>query len=422
MIMLKLIVISNMKKSQSKVLKVLIPNATSPKNPGDQAMLSVLIGLIKQVHRKAVITVHTTDPQLYTNSAVKINHTLYSWSVFENRSVLVRFVRLMKLLMQYVFLRIGVNHTIADKTLSQLVADYTNADLILFVGGGYLHSKKGLKQSLNVLMQAFLFKFASVFEAKKIVAPISVGPFGYAWHETIAMSALRAMDMVALREKFSFSLTQKHGLKNAVLAADHALLTYTKNNTKRKNPQKALVVGFTIRKWLQESKQAHLEASVLSALEKFALKTGASIQPIIQVDAPEYGEDDIAVTARITQALKKRSITVLPTKKVKDVLNAVTIYSDIDLLLGMRMHSNIIAATQGTPFVAISYEYKTEGIAEQLAMKKYCISCEKITSKNLYSLLIDVYTKRKSLRKKLGETVATIQHKETIQWGSYLSL
>ena len=85
------------------------------------------------------------------------------------------------------------------------------------------------------------------------------------------------------------------------------------------------------------------------------------------------------------------------------------------------MHSNILAATQGTPFLAISYEHKSEGISKYLGMEKYCIKCEKVDKENLYELLVDVYKNRNDLKNKLASSIKAIQINETQKWNKILS-
>jgi colanic acid/amylovoran biosynthesis protein len=85
------------------------------------------------------------------------------------------------------------------------------------------------------------------------------------------------------------------------------------------------------------------------------------------------------------------------------------------------MHSNILAATQGTPFVAISYEHKTEGIAKQIDMKKFCIAYEQVDKDKLYTLLISAYKNRKYLKNKLLHSLKTIRDEETQKWSDFLS-
>lgn len=408
-----------MKNVSTKPINILIPNATSPKNPGDQAILNVLIDLVKNAHPSALITVHSTDPHLYSDVKLTTKHTLYSWSVFEDRKTIARLLNVSTLLLQYLLLRNGVKNIALNKSLSSLIADYERADLILFLGGGYLRSKKGIKQALNLSMHILLFKYAALFKARKIVGPISVGPFRYAMQERAVVRELRKVEKVAIREHISHAVVKKYKLKNTVRSADHAFLLKQEQKSTKKLP-KRVVLGFTLRHWLEGEKQVHLEKSVVSAIEGFVKATGAKVQPIVQVDASEYGEDDAAINKRIARKLQNKGIDVLPVKRIRSVNEAMQIYNRLDLLLGMRMHANIFAAHQGVPFVAISYEHKTEGIARELAMGKYCVSCEEIDGENLSTLLIEAFHKRKYLGKRLKDILKNIQKTEATQWNRYL--
>ena len=80
------------------------------------------------------------------------------------------------------------------------------ADLVVFPGGGYLRSKKGITQSLNLLMYLAIFYFAKLGRAKLLVAPISFGPFAYKWHERISAHVLKKSDVIMVREKISFEM------------------------------------------------------------------------------------------------------------------------------------------------------------------------------------------------------------------------
>ncbi len=410
----------NQKLTKTKVnsLRILIPNATGPRNIGDQAMLEVLIDLIKGVHKDASITVHSTDPNMYKNGSYKTKHTLYSWSVYRETEITSRITNVSKLVIQYALLKLGIKSLRIDKGLDNLIRDYENADLIVFVGGGYLRSKKGIKQTLNLAMQLLLFRYAELFSARKIVAPISIGPFGYKWLEKIVANELKQMDLVAVREEYSYKILKKYKLKNIILSSDHALMIKKIN---KKRTESKLTFGFTIREWLKGEKHTNFENIFTETIHEFSQFTGAKIQPIVQVDASKYGEDDALTTKRVVAKLKSKNIYVLKTKTLHNVRDALGVYSTVDLLLGMRMHSNILAAIQGTPFVAISYEHKTEGIAKQLNMEKNCIKYENVDSKNLYKLLIDAYENKRDIKKQLLHSVKTIQDNETQKWNHYLS-
>jgi len=410
--------LNNFKKLKRKQIKILIPNATSPRNIGDQAMLDGLIFLLKNEYKSAKIKIHSVDPNVYDRKVdYQIDHTLYSWSVLKNRNAFPKFINLSKLVLQYIFLRLGIFGLGVDRQLTSLINDYKNADLIVFAGGGYLRSRKGIKQSLNLFMQLLHFKFAELFSAKKIVSPISVGPFGCKWQEKIVAGELSKMDLVAVREEISYKMLEKYKMKNLILSSDFALLI-KKINKKKVNSD--FTLGFTVREWLKGNKYKKFEDSFVESIQKFSKNTGAKIQPIVQVDASMYGEDDASVTKKIAEKLGKKKLGVSKIIKINNVNEALDVYSNIDLLLGMRMHSNIFAAIQGTPFVALSYEYKTEGIAKQLSMEKYCIRCEDVNKDSLYKILMDAYKNRSYLRKELINSVEEIQNREIKRWGNIL--
>lgn len=401
-----------------KNLKILIPNATSPLNLGDQVMLEELLKLLKSTHRNGEITIHSTDPKLYKkNPQYKIDHTLYSWSVFTSKKSIVRLIRLMQLIIHCLGKKYHINITLPfkdDNKIKEIINDYEKADLVVFAPGGYLRSQKGLTQTLNLFMQLVPFEFAKLFYGKIIVAPMSFGPFGYRWQERIAAKAIQGLDLVGAREKYSYRLMKDHKVNNLILSSDFALLL--KKKTGKINKSTRSVLGFTIRTWFYKKKQEDFEENVVEAIRKFSVKTNSIIQPIVQVHAPKYGEDDAIVTKKIIAKIKTKDVDLLKMKTIKNAQDALNVFSNIDLHLGMRMHSNIFAAIQGTPFVAISYEHKTEGIAEQITMGKYCINGEKVDKDNLYNLLIDAYKNRNNLRNKLLNSIKTIQDKEEKRW------
>lgn len=399
----------------------LIPNVTSAANIGDAAMLEVLISLIRTANPKAQIRIHSSEPDSYesANIAVSSNRpTLYFWTIFEKHAPFTRLYRLGLLLLSYIALCFNFTRLIKlisrfAPTLGVLLQEYLDATVIVFVGGGYLRSKKGVTQTLNLIMMLFPFALARFTRAKIVVAPISIGPFGYRWHEKLTAHVLRDYEHLAVREQFSFKHMQQYNLEGLTQSSDHALLVTAK---KRSRKSKQFVVGFTIRPWLHAAGQKNLEAAYSDALIRLAAIPNVVIQPIVQVDAPQFGEGDGEVTERVCTALKKAGVSVLPTILITSVEHAKNVYGKINLLIGMRMHSNILAATQGTPFVAVSYEYKTEGIAADLGLEEFCLPCATLTSDSLFSTTVQLKNKHRAVGQKMTERLTTIQTQESKRW------
>ena len=227
------------------------------------------------------------------------------------------------------------------------------------------------------------------------------GPFAYHWQERLVVNVLRGFDIISARENISFDLLRKHQIDNVILSIDHALLL---RGAIHKKESSDFILGFTLRKWLDKKKWEQFEDQFLNAMEYFSKDKNILFQPIVQVRGIKYGEFDISITQRMSALLGKRGFRALPIKEVENVDEALLAYANMDLLLGMRMHSNILAALSGTPFVAISYEHKTEGIAELLGMKEYSIPCNKISAGSLFELLERAYQSRDELSKKINRT------------------
>lgn len=406
----------------------LVPNVTSAANIGDEAMLEVLISLITSVHKNARVLVHSSEPHTHHQKELTVSRpTLYYWAVFESQNVFVRIYRM--LLVSLLFFGLACKATILIRFISyfsdvikKCVADFYAADVIVFVGGGYLRSKKGVTQDLNLLMLLLPFALANFFSGKKVVAPISIGPFAHEWHAGIVSKVLKTFNYVAVREKFSFSLMEKMLPNNLYLASDHALLLTKKTVIKKETATKKPVVGFTIRNWLDTAQQQKLEAAYVTALAAVAAKIPMVVQPIVQVNAPGFGEDDAAATARVVAQLLVKGLTVLPTVTVQDVAHGKKVYGELSVLIGMRMHSNIFAGTQGTPFVPVSYEYKTEGISSDFGVAHLCLRCSELTATQLKENLSRVLRQRENIAKDMSARVATIQKNETARWKELLSI
>lgn len=387
-------------------MKILIPNASSSKNVGDLAILTSLLHFLNGNFSTADITIHSADPNSLTTIVFKpIKHTLYSWAVFENKNLFIRTFRCLQLLLSFILFKNGVVTVPVQKRLREIINDYRLSEFIIFTGGGYLRTQGGLLQSLNLLMQLFMIAFAKTWGGKIIVMPMSFGPFAYKWQERLASHVLKDVSNVFIRENISFDSLKSYNLQNIILSNDLAFLLPIQNkNEKNKN----LILGFTVRKWLQENKQKKFENQISQALINVARLKNVSIQPIIQVDAPEFGDSDIGSTNKIINNLKNEGISVLESIKIENLDQAFAVYGSLDLLVGMRMHSNILASLIGVPFFAISYEYKTEGICKSLGNKFY-LTVEDILLGKLSDRVLEFFTDRDALAKSNSEAIVRIR-------------
>lgn len=391
-------------------MKILIPNATSQKNLGDQAMLEALLGLLKMASPNANVTVHQIGSSTRNANKGNSKASLLNWVAFSDLGFLQRVARTLCACSIIVFEYFGFRYTIKIKGLAQILKDYKDTDLVIFVGNGVLRSRKGLKQVIFLLLNLLPYAFALILKKPVLVGPISLGPFAYAWQARFVFSVMKKVNVLMIRDSISWSLVKKQGFRNIVSSFDHALLSNYVNSKASKSAHN-INVGLSLRNWYLGYEQSGLEFEVVHALLRVNRIHRMIIHPIVQVNAPEHNDKDLEVSLRITNLLKDKGMAVQSPLILSSVNDACRTYGRMDLVVGMRMHANILAYTQGVSFVAISYEYKTKGIAESLGMSKYVIDCESVEEKELSELILVALKNRFQLNRAILNKLPQIKTK-----------
>ena len=390
-------------------MKILIPNATSPKNTGDQAMLASLLLLIGSNMPNATVRVHSVDPALQKKllQHTEVESSLLSWLMFEKPKFIDRGGRTVTTILGILFPLLVSNHR-----LKGILRDYKKSDLIIFAGNGYLRSTRGATQAILLLLQLIPFILAKRSRKPVIVAPISFGPFAHKWQAKLVANVLSGISPLYIREEISHALAQKHGVTHAKIAADLALLLPKETSLETHSEY----IGVSLRNWYAPRMQARFEKAVIKALITFAEQSKTTIKLYVNVDAPEHKDIDMIVASRVYAALQRAGVRAVKPQILGTYQAAMREYQTCALLLGMRMHANILAATQHIPFVGIAYEHKTMGIAKTLGVDTYCIWGHDVTAEKLLRLLDTVFNQRIQIQNDLAKSLRNIRASNAQLW------
>ena len=339
-------------------MNILIPNGPGVKNLGDLAIYESLVSSLKQKRHQVIA--HRFEPK--PEKGIEVRPNIYYWAAFQNRNLFVRITRTF-LLLTALFLPSGFE-SLLPKALFSMLSDYKKADKVILKGGGYFRSKLGLTQQVNAVMNCVCILFAKKYEKTITIRPMSFGPFSNRITERICGSVVALADKIYLRDKTSYEILDKYVPASKLgIFPDDAFLVKPVKVSKYK--QKTL--GFTVREWVEKPKRQAFIKNMTTLIQQTALNKGCSeIQPVVQVDAPEYSEGDRQITNQLCVLLKKRGLNVLPVSVPINVNEALRAYGKLSYLVGTRMHSCIFAYIQGVPFTAIAYEHK-HSLLERLA-------------------------------------------------------
>lgn len=380
--------------------RVLISHVYSSDNKGDAALTSVLIADIRRIFPTATITIASlegTSGQTFEGVPVETSFMAYALSGYRNNIAKLAYTAYMvpATMLWAVLYRLTKHDMWLPSHIRRVTRLYANADLIVPVGGGYLRSRPGLRNRLNVPLLLHPLIIGRLLQKPTVLYAQSVGPFQNRAEEQLVAWVLRRMSCILLREDRSLELLRKLGVHRGVHRAVDSgfLLQSTAPSRVREQyhiPKNKRLLGVTVRSWLSGRAQQRYEKAVASALDVFIKEYDAHVIFIPQVTAAK-GDDDRIVARRVQKAMRrKKNVTVV--EETPDHHAIKTMYDGLDILLGTRFHSVIFSLTSLVPVVAIEYEHKTSGIMHDLALDKWVLPIEEVTRDKLLLLLRNVVT------------------------------
>lgn len=412
-------------------MNILIVNGYTRQNKGDAALLSVLCKELQVSFPKASLKISSKeDPVVDTHFEEWQNiGSLIQYCFL--KSTAGRVGRLLRVLLSI----IAVNtllytpkkfHTTALSVFPQALrlqlAALLEADLVVSMGGGYLNGGESLRAqgmwaikmeqvmaNVSIYLMLAPLKLAKRINACVVCAPQSMGPFPTRFQKRIVTRTLEKTDLVLTREKKTIKiLTELSSNFSIVSSVDSGFLFKTDTATDTRErlgvaPQD-LLVGVTVRRWLEPKRQHAYERAVAQTIDHITDCYGATVVFIPQVTSP-VGDDDDRKTAKEVYAkiAHKDSVHLLDEQYTHQQIKAL--YDDLDIIIGTRFHSVIFSLTSQVPALAIEYEHKTSGIMHDLGLDEWVVKIEDATSEVLIHKIDKLIAGKHHYKKHLAKTL-----------------
>ena len=256
------------------------------------------------------------------------------------------------------------------------------SDMFVFGGGSLLQDITGSKSLYYYLSQIITARLAGcrVFLYAQGIGPISQQ------NRRRTASALRRCHLITVRDQESADFLLDLGLPAAkiIVTADPVL------NAKFEDMPPPLPggkkLGLALRPW------PGLDLPALAALADQASAWGWQV-----VLLPFHEPADRKIAGELIDKLKYPAY--LPPDPISSG-GMMAAIAELDFLLGMRLHSLIMAAAGGVPFAAISYDPKIDSFCRQSAQPVLgpCINLGKDAGSNLSYLLENREASRRRLQ------------------------
>lgn len=341
------------------------------KNIGDDAMLMAIINNLRMYKPDIKMMVLSKEP-----SEVKSTHGVESIS----RLNVVRIFKAMKRAKLFIY---GGGNLIQDNTSSR--------SLVYYLSTVWLAKKMGLK---------------IMFYAN------GIGPLENPTNIKMAQRVINEVDVITIREKLSLDELKRLNISRPLieLAADPALAIEIKDV---EEVDKLLFnegvsgsgpfVGFSVRKLpgRPKHKTDEYEKAIASTADYLQKRYG--IKPVFI--PMQY--NDLSIIKNVINRMETKGYVI---KNRYSVAQTIGIISRMEMVVGMRLHALIFAASLGIPIVGMVYDPKIEGFL-QYVNQASAGNVRELDFEKLKTVTEKVWNNRHEIRKHLKSEIKQLKER-----------
>lgn len=348
--------------------KIVISGYYGFNNIGDESILTAIISNIRDNVENIDIVVLSKDPEL-TNK----NH--------------------------------GVE-AINRKNMLEIIREINKCDLLISGGGSLLQDVTSSRSILYYLSVIFI---GIILKKKVMIYSQGIGPINKPFNKIFTKFVLNKVSVITLRDEKSQKVLQDINVKNKNInvTADPVIglrrgdinLGYEiLKNYGLKDEDKPLV-GFAIRGRYEDEKLVNIIARIS---DKIVENLGVNI-----VFIPFHYGEDIKVIEDIQSKMKNNSIFL---KGKYDINEMLSVIGNLDLLIGVRLHSLIFGAVMNIPMIAISYDPKINNFMDYLDETVFS-NVEDLDEEKLLSEITDKINNEEEYKLQLYNKVEYLKEK-----------
>jgi polysaccharide pyruvyl transferase CsaB len=308
------------------------------------------------------------------------------------------------------------------KETRQAIAALRHAVLFILGGGGLLHDYRG----------ALYPWLLEVVLAKALGTPVAlyalgVGPIRRKLGILLTQAVLSRTELITVRDQDSKELLQQIGIRSPgieVTADPSVLLSPAPAVNMRSVPAKVFrrseeypLIGISMRPWfpysvkdqkLAHEKQSHFKMTLAQTVDALIDRLGARI-----VFMPMHFGDragDASICADVLALMKSHDEACLLGERYTPQ-EMMALLGEMDLVIGMRLHSLILAATVNVPVIGIAYDPKIMSFMSSISQDEYAVNIEDLHVERCLSLVESVWLHRDQIRGEIQEQIIRLKQK-----------
>lgn len=283
------------------------------------------------------------------------------------------------------------------------------SDLLISGGGSLLQDVTSGK---TVPYYLAIVKIAQFYKKKVVFYSQGIGPVNKGISRWLIKKVVSKVDGIFVRDLASKQLLEEIGVKNPIGEALDPVLGIELPEGKMFHKESATpTVGIYLRPWIDDQHDKNLKESLIPGLTEL-LEKGYNLYFI-----PMHYEQDREIARQLAEELKE---SIQGNKKIDACsfdsrvevvdrllsIKEVLVYTaSFDLVIGMRLHSLIMAAASKVPVMALSYDPKVTQFMKEIEVP-HCLETSQLTAEAFEKELNRVEASKEGQRKHLEDILA----------------
>lgn len=291
-----------------------------------------------------------------------------------------------------------------------IIREMTRCDMLVMGGGSLLQDVTGGRSILYYLGIASL---AHYLRKPVVFYGQGIGPISKPLSEKLIRRVVNKVDVITVRDAKSREDLKMYGVDKPPIhvTADPAFAIdpdlFSKDAGAKMLREFGVtsayfggtrkIAGIAIRNW----NTSHPFHEVLAKNADALIRDGWQV-----VFIPMQYPGDVGASQRVLSHMKERAVLLNRQFSFRDIANII---ANTDLIIGMRLHSLILAAHCGIPFVSLSYDPKIDRFVQRVGYDPQIDAVSTVTYESLRERIVDSITHLEQYRKMMQPHVEELR-------------
>ncbi|WIV13464.1 polysaccharide pyruvyl transferase CsaB [Proteiniborus sp. MB09-C3] len=287
----------------------------------------------------------------------------------------------------------------------EVLKGISSSDMLISGGGSLLQD---VTSTRSILYYLSVISIAKMFNKPVVVYANGIGPINKKLNRTLTKRILNKVELITLRDFNSKKTLEEIGVHSNMVVTSDPVFTLEPSSRDRVNsifeeegiPTDKPLIGISVRSWKNSNNLIDVVSKAIGYID-----SSYNVKTIL---IPMHYPEDLEISLKIAKNSNSPNCYVIKNKYgVEDMMGII---NRLELIIAMRLHSLIYAATQAVPMIGLVYDPKVDGLLEMLNIDEKC-NAEKVELVELCSLIERVWNNKESIKSSLTDIKKELKEK-----------